>query len=242
MITNNKLYWIAENILSEEFPDISHALSEPDGLLAIGGVLNPNLLLDAYRKGIFPWYSEGQPVMWWSPNPRCVLFPDDLKISRSLKKSIRKDDYVVTFDQAFSDVVKSCAEPRLDSPGTWITQSIIKNYQLLHESGHAHSVECWHGETLVGGLYGIAIGKIFFGESMFSHVADASKICLAHLVHLVEKLEYDLIDCQVTSEHLKSLGAKLIPRNEFSDILANSCSETYDKSEQNWPFISDYVI
>ncbi len=242
MITNNKLYWIAENILAEEFPDISHALSEPDGLLAIGGVLNPNLLLDAYRKGIFPWYSEGQPVMWWSPNPRCVLFPDDLKISRSLKKSIRKDDYVVTFDQAFSDVVKSCAEPRLDSPGTWITQSIIKNYQLLHESGHAHSVECWHGETLVGGLYGIAIGKIFFGESMFSHVADASKICLAHLVHLVEKLEYDLIDCQVTSEHLKSLGAKLIPRNEFSDILAVSCREIHAKSEHSWPYISDYVI
>jgi leucyl/phenylalanyl-tRNA--protein transferase len=242
MITQNKLYWIAENILSEEFPDINHALTDPDGLLAIGGALNPNLLLDAYRKGIFPWYSEGQPVMWWSPDPRCVLFPDEFKISRSLKKSLRKDDYTVTLDQAFSDVVKSCAEPRLASPGTWITQSIIKNYNLLHEYGHAHSVECWHGETLVGGLYGIIIGKIFFGESMFSHMADASKICLAHLVHLAKKLEYDLIDCQVTSDHLKSLGAKPISRNDFSDILAKSCGEIYDKPEQNWPSISDYVI
>ena len=242
MITQNKLYWIAENILAEEFPDVSHALTEPDGLLAIGGVLNPSLLLDAYRKGIFPWYSEGQPIMWWSPDPRCVLFHDEFKISRSLKKSLRKDNYIVTFDQAFSDVVKSCAEPRLSSPGTWITQSIIKNYQLLYESGHAHSVECWRGETLVGGLYGIAIGKIFFGESMFSNTTDASKICLAHLIHLVKKLGYALIDCQVTSEHLKSLGAKTIPRNDFSNILAVSCREIYGKSEQSWPYISDYVI
>jgi len=241
MITQNKLYWIAENILAEEFPDISHALTEPDGLLAIGGVLNPSLLLDAYRKGIFPWYSEGQPVMWWSPDPRCVLFPDEFKISRSLKKSLRKENFIVTFDQAFSDVVKSCAEPRLTSPGTWITQSVIKNYQLLHESGHAHSVEYWHGETLVGGLYGIAIGKIFFGESMFSHTVDASKICLAHLVHLVKKLGYELIDCQVTSDHLKSLGARVIPRNDFSDILAVSCRDIYGKSEQSWPYHSDYV-
>ncbi len=241
MITNNKLYCVAQNILSEEFPDISHALTEPDGLLVIGGVLSPNLLLEAYRKGIFPWYSEGQPVMWWSPDPRCVLFPDELKISRSLNKSLRRDDYIVTFDQAFSDVVRSCAEPRLSSPGTWITQSIIKNYQLLHKSGHAHSVECWHGEILVGGLYGIAIGKIFFGESMFSHMTDTSKICLAHLVHFVKKLEYKLIDCQVTSDHLKSLGAKPIPRNDFSNILTKSCGEIYANSEQNWPFISDYV-
>ena len=139
MITKNKFYWIAENILAEEFPDISHALTEPDGLLTIGGVLSPSLLLDAYRKGIFPWYGEGQPVMWWSPDPRCVLFPDDFKISRSLKKSLSKADYIVTFDQAFSDVVRSCAEPRLESPGTWITQSIIKNYQLLHEAGDRKS-------------------------------------------------------------------------------------------------------
>lgn len=242
MITNNKLYWIADNILAEEFPDINHALTEPDGLLAIGGVLNPALLLDAYRKGIFPWYSEGQPVMWWSPDPRCVLFPDELKISRSLKKSLRSDDYIVTFDQAFSDVVRTCAEPRLSSPGTWITQSIIKNYQLLHESGYAHSVECWQGERLVGGLYGIAIGKIFFGESMFSHVTDASKICLAHLVHLLKNLDYELIDCQVYSEHLKSLGAILIPRNEFSDVLISSCHEERGNHGQCWPFISEYVL
>ncbi len=238
----NKPYiWLKESKCADYLPDVSHALTEPDGLLAIGGVLNPDLLLDVYRKGIFPWYGEGQPVMWWSPDPRCVLFPDDFRISRSLKKSLRKADYNVTFDQAFSDVVRSCAEPRPASPETWITQSIIKNYQLLHESGHAHSVECWHGETLVGGLYGIAIGKIFFGESMFSHTADASKICLAHLVHLVKRLEYVLIDCQVTSEHLKSLGAKLIPRKDFSDILTLSCGEIHSKPEPGWPYISDYT-
>ena len=223
------------------FPSTREALQSPNGLLAWGGDLHPQRLLSAYRKGIFPWYSEGQPVMWWSPDPRCVLFPDDFKISRSLKKSLRKADYIVTFDQAFSDVVRSCAEPRLESPGTWITQSIIKNYQLLHEAGHAHSVECWHGETLVGGLYGIAIGKIFFGESMFNHATDASKICLAHLVHLAKKLEYDLIDCQVTSDHLKSLGATIIPRNDFSNILALSCAGFLAKPEPGWPYISDYV-
>ncbi len=239
----NKPYiWLKENKCADHLPDVSHALTEPDGLLAIGGELSPDRLLDAYRKGIFPWFSEGQPVMWWSPDPRCVLFPNDFKISRSLKKSLHRKDYIVSFDQAFSDVVKSCAKPRLDSPGTWITQSIIKNYQLLHESGYAHSVECWHGETLIGGLYGIAIDKIFFGESMFSQMTDASKICLAHLVHLVKKFEYDLIDCQVHSEHLKSLGAKVIPRNDFSDILAKSCGEIHGKSKQSWPSISDYVI
>lgn len=238
----NKPYiWLKENKCADHLPDVSHALTEPDGLLAIGGVLSPSLLLDVYRKGIFPWYGEGQPVMWWSPDPRCVLFPDDFKISRSLRKSLRKAEYVVTFDQAFSDVVRSCAEPRLASPGTWITRSVIKNYQLLHESGHAHSVECWHGETLVGGLYGIAIGKIFFGESMFSRMPDASKICMAHLLHLVKELEYDLIDCQVTSDHLKSLGAKAIPRKDFSNIINKSCSDFFAKTEQNWPFISDYA-
>ncbi|MEE9575150.1 MAG: leucyl/phenylalanyl-tRNA--protein transferase [Gammaproteobacteria bacterium] len=237
MITNTKLYWIADNIVSEEFPDVSHALTEPDGLLAIGGDLNPDRLLDAYRKGIFPWYSEGQPIMWWSPDPRCVLFPDELIISRSLKKSLRKHDYKVTFDQVFSDVVKSCAGPRLNSPGTWITQAIIKNYQLLHESGHAHSVECWLQGELVGGLYGIAIGQIFFGESMFSRITDASKICLVHLVHFLKIQGFALIDCQVYSEHLARLGARVIPRDEFSNAL-DQFSESINK--QLWPQKSVY--
>ncbi len=243
MIADNKLYWIAEDILADEFPDINHALTKPDGLLAIGGELNPNRLLQAYRKGIFPWYNESQPVMWWSPDPRCVLFPDELKISRSLKKSLRKDEYIITFDQAFSDVVESCAEPRPGSPGTWITQAIIKNYQLLHESGHAHSVECWYKETLVGGLYGIVIGKIFFGESMFSHMTDTSKICFAHLVYLLKTQEYTLIDCQVYSKHLEHLGARAIPRDEFSDILSRDCESLYDEArhESSWPSNSEYM-
>ncbi len=220
----NKPYiWLKDNKFSDHLPDVNHALTEPDGLLAIGGELNPDCLLDAYREGIFPWYSEGQPVMWWSPDPRCVLFPDELKMSRSLKKSLRKESYRVSFDQTFLDVVKSCAEPRLDSSGTWITSAIIKNYQLLHETGHAHSVECWYQGTLVGGLYGISIGKIFFGESMFSRKKDASKICFAHLVQLLKKRGVKLIDCQVYSEHLASLGARLIPRDEFSEILDRYC-------------------
>lgn len=244
MISDNKLYWIAENILVDEFPDISHALSEPDGLLAMGGILNPERLLQAYRQGIFPWYSEGQPVLWWSPDPRCVLFLDELKISKSLKKSLCKNKYSITFDQAFSNVVKSCAEPRLSSPKTWITQAIIKNYQLLHESGHAHSVECWHEENLVGGLYGVAIGKIFFGESMFSHMTDTSKICLANLVYFLKTQGYTLIDCQVTSEHLQRLGASVIPRNIFSKILSRDCKIPCGKTghESPWPVHFEYVI
>lgn len=244
MISNSKLYWIADNIISDEFPDVSYALTEPDGLLAIGGELNPDRLLDAYKKGIFPWYSEGQPVMWWSPDPRCVLFPDDLKISRSLKKSLHNESYGVSFDQAFSKVVKFCAEPRLDSSDTWITSAIIKNYQLLHETGHAHSVECWYQGTLAGGLYGITIGKIFFGESMFSRKTDASKICFAHLVQLLKKRGYELIDCQVYSKHLASLGARLIPRDEFSRILNQYCSLKYEVPGQSlpWPKNIDYRI
>jgi len=220
----NKHYiWLKDNKFSDHLPDVSHALTEPNGLLAIGGNLSPDRLLDAYKKGIFPWYSEGQPVMWWSPDPRCVLFPDDLKISRSLKKSLHKKNYSVTYDQAFPDVVRSCAEPRLKNPSTWITPAIIKNYQLLHESGHAHSVECWEHGQLVGGLYGIAIGRIFFGESMFSRKTDASKICFTHLIQLLKRRGVKLIDCQVYSEHLASLGARLIPRDEFSGILDRYC-------------------
>ena len=244
MVSNSKLYCINDNILSNEFPDVSHALTEPDGLLAIGGNLNPDRLLNAYKKGIFPWYGEGQPVMWWSPDPRCVLLPDNLKISRSLKKSLGKESYEVTFDQAFSDVVKSCAEPRLKGSGTWITSAIIRNYQFLHESGHAHSVECWYQGSLVGGLYGIAIGRIFFGESMFSRKADASKICFVHLITFLKKRHYELIDCQVYSEHLERLGARLIQRDEFSRILDRYCGSKTEllRSTHPWPKTIDYKI
>lgn len=236
MISNSKLYWISENILSEEFPDVTHALTEPDGLLAIGGDLQPDRLLEAYRKGIFPWYSEGQPLMWWCPDPRCVLFPGELKISRSLKKSLRNNNYEITFDQAFAEVMKSCAAPRRDSDETWITPVMIKNYQLLHESGSAHSVECWDKDKLVGGLYGITIGKIFFGESMFSRKPDTSKICFVHLQRLLESRSYALIDCQIYSDHLHSLGAKLITRNKFIHILNQYCIL---EDDGQWPSKSD---
>ena len=241
---NKQYLWLRDNIFVDQLPDISHVPGEADGLLAIGGELNPALLLDAYGKGIFPWYGEGQPVMWWSPDPRCVLFPDEFKTSRSLKKSLRKNDLIITFDQAFAEVINACAEPRFKSPGTWITQAIIKNYQLLHGTGHGHSVECWFQGKLVGGLYGIAIGQIFFGESMFSRMTDTSKICFAHLIHLLKSRGCELIDCQVYSEHLQRLGAKAIPRSEFCNILNRSCDVVYGQSinDSPWPSHSNYVF
>ncbi|MDH5594857.1 MAG: leucyl/phenylalanyl-tRNA--protein transferase, partial [Gammaproteobacteria bacterium] len=164
------------------FPDVEQALTEPEGLLAVGGDLSPERLLEAYRRGIFPWYSEDQPVLWWSPNPRSVLFPDKLKISRSLKKTLNKNLYTVTLDTAFRDVMVACAQPRKDGNGTWITPDMIDAYCTLFEQGHAHSVETWLNDELVGGLYGIAIGKVFFGESMFSKKTDASKVAFTKLV------------------------------------------------------------
>ena len=233
-----KLYWPAENIIVDNFPEVSTALAEPNGLVAIGGSLHPQRLLQAYRHGIFPWYCQGQPIMWWSPDPRCVLFPGDLHCSRSLRKSLSKPDLQVTFDHAFNQVITACAHtPRQDSYGTWITPAIMENYQQLHEQGYAHSVECWYQDQLAGGLYGIALGQIFFGESMFSHITDASKISLVHLVHWLKTRDYKVIDCQVESAHLYRLGAKAIPREEFSALLKQYCKLT---PQQDWPNISVY--
>ena len=221
----DQFFCLQDNSFVDCLPDASLALDEPDGLLAMGGKLDPEILLDAYKKGIFPWYSEEQPIMWWSPNPRCVLFPEDIKISRSLRKTLRKEIFKVTFDQAFGEVIEACAKPRPDSAGTWITPAIKTAYQLLYDQGYAHSVECWHQDRLVGGLYGIAIGKVFFGESMFSLINDASKVALIYLVKQLIGSQFTLLDCQVTTKHLLSLGACEIPRQQFLSLLMQYCSK-----------------
>jgi len=178
--------------------------------------LTPERLLLAYRQGIFPWYSDDTPILWWSPNPRLVLFPPELKISHSLQRVIRKNPFRVTFNRAFGEVIRSCAEvPRREGEGTWITQEMIDAYCLLHRLGFAHSVESWQQGELVGGLYGVAIGRVFFGESMFTRKTDASKVAFVHLVRVLQRKGYEIIDCQVSTNHLKSLGAREIPRDLF---------------------------
>jgi leucyl/phenylalanyl-tRNA--protein transferase len=220
---NGQPYWISPADDSRSFPDVSLALSEPEGLLAVGGDLSSTRILSAYRHGIFPWYSTGQPILWWSPDPRTVLFPASLKISRSLRKTLRQGRFDVSFDLDFSAVIDGCASKRRGSSGTWITPEMRAAYCRLHEEGHAHSVECWLNGKLVGGLYGIAIGRFFFGESMFSRVSDASKVAFCGLVRQLTQWEFGMIDCQVYSEHLASLGASEIPRTTFIHTLEVLC-------------------
>ncbi len=209
--------WITEDAPLDAFPDVSVAMIQPNGLLAVGGDLSPGRLLHAYRRGIFPWFSDAQPILWWAPDPRAVLLPEAIKISRSLRKTLRREIFQVTFDRAFPRVIEACAAPRSRQNDTWITTPMVAAYCELHTRGFAHSVECWQDGALVGGLYGVAIGKIFFGESMFSRVSDASKVALASLC----RSGYELIDCQLPSEHLKRMGAIDIPRREFMDKLAH---------------------
>jgi len=216
-------FWIDPQDTSCIFPDVRLALDEPDGLLAVGGDLSPERLLAAYRSGIFPWYNDDQPILWWAPNPRAVLFPQHLKISRSLRKTLRRHPFRVSADTAFSAVVAACSQPRRvegqQETGTWITQEMKQAYQQLHELGVAHSVECWRDDELVGGLYGVALGQIFFGESMFSRCTDASKVAFVHLVKQLAQWGFAVIDCQVSSLHLESLGAETIVRPDFSALL-----------------------
>lgn len=207
----------------QEFPPVNKALREPDGLLAIGGCLSQSRLLNAYRHGIFPWYNPGEPVLWWSPDPRLVLFPDQLVISRSLRKTLRKNIFSVTFDQAFNEVITACAEPRKDAGGTWITTAVNSAYNQLHQAGFAHSVEAWFDDELVGGLYGVARGQVFFGESMFHRKTDASKVAFATLVKQLQRWDYRLIDCQMHTRHLESFGAQEIDRNYFIKLLDQYC-------------------
>ena len=198
------------------FPPLSAALKEPNGLLAVGGDLSAERLLEAYRRGIFPWYSPGEPILWWSPDPRMVLFPEEFRISRSLGKILRRGDYEVRLDSAFMQVIEACADtPRPGQHGTWIVPEMQAAYRKLHELGYAHSVETWVNNELVGGLYGLAIGRMFYGESMFAHATDASKIAFAHLVRFLREQGYGLIDCQMSTPHLASLGAREIPRADF---------------------------
>ena len=208
-----------------EFPNPAHALRDPDGLLAVGGDLSPERILSAYRSGIFPWFNPGDPILWWSPNPRTVVFPTQLHLSKSLRKTLRKGQYSVTFDHCFSEVMRACAAPRDYADGTWISDDIIAGYSALHERGFAHSVEVWQDDLLVGGLYGIALGRVFFGESMFSRADNASKVGFAHLVRQLRAWDFQLIDCQVANEHLFSLGAIEIPREEFQQLLVNFAHE-----------------
>jgi leucyl/phenylalanyl-tRNA--protein transferase len=194
-----------------------------DGLLAVGGDLSRKRLLKAYKMGIFPWFSEGDPILWWSPDPRLVLYPDEFHISQSLKKLLRKDAFQVTFDQAFHDVIISCAQIR--SPkrkGTWIVPAMIDAYCDLHKAGYAHSVEVWHESTIVGGLYGVATGRLFSGESMFSFVSNASKVALVFLILQLKKMSFHCIDCQVKTDHLVRFGAREIPRARFLKELADA--------------------
>lgn len=210
----------------QEFPALNKALSVPDGLLAIGGCLSKKRLLNAYRHGVFPWFNPDDPILWWSPDPRLVLFPQKLIISRSLKKTLRKNIFSVTFDQVFDDVINACAEPRQQSTGTWITSEMNHAYRELHQLGMAHSVEAWHDGKLVGGLYGVAIGKVFFGESMFHTQTDASKVAFIYLVEQLQNWNYQMIDCQVHTSHLASLGAEEIKRNVFKKLLNQYCDTT----------------
>lgn len=204
---------------SIDFPDPSTALTNPNGLLAAGGDLTPARLLQAYRQGIFPWFSDDQPILWWSPDPRMVLFPRELHISHSLAKTLRSGRFTFSSDMVFAEVLAGCAGPRRDSDGTWLDANMREAYTELHRLGHAHSIETWQDGELVGGLYGVALEGIFFGESMFSHVADASKSALATMVQALIPAGFRLIDCQVANPHLATLGARQIPRREFMQYL-----------------------
>ena len=209
------------------FPSPDAALEDPDGLLAIGGDLAVDRLLLAYRSGIFPWFSEEQPILWWSPNPRCILLPHELHTSRSLRKTLRQSRYNVTIDKAFDEVVTACADLR--SEGTWITPDMKMAYSRLHQLRLAHSFEAWDDEgNLAGGLYGVAMGRCFFGESMFARQTDASKVAFTYMVRQLQAWQYALIDCQVENAHLRSLGARLVPRAEFLSILERNIDQSPD--------------
>ncbi len=213
----------------DAFPPLERALPEPNGLLAAGGDLSVARLLAAYRRGIFPWFNPGEPILWWSPDPRMVLFPSEFKISRSLKKRLARADYQVRVDTAFTRVMGECAGPRVGAGGTWISPQMIAAYNALHEAGYAHSFETWiegeSGPELAGGLYGVAIGGAFYGESMFARQTDASKIALAHLVRFLAAHDFGVVDCQMNTPHLASLGALEISRAEFAALLERLTAE-----------------
>lgn len=207
----------------QDFPRSDKALREPNGLIAVGGCLSVTRLLNAYRHGIFPWYNHGEPILWWSPNPRLVLFPDQLIISRSLRKTLRKKQWLISYDRVFGEVMAGCAGTRKGVSGTWITKEIKVAYSELFRLGFAHSAEAWHDGKLVGGLYGVALGQVFFGESMFHTMTDASKVVFVMLVEQLRSWGYQMIDCQVHTRHLESFGAQEIGRKDFVNLLDHYC-------------------
>lgn len=237
-----RLVWLDANNLA--FPDTSNALEDPNGLLAVGGDLSVERLLEAYRRGIFPWYSSAEPILWWCPDPRLVLYPGEVHLSHSLRKLSRKKPFSIAVDTAFEKVLRGCAAPRKGEPGTWITPAMHQAYVQLHRLGIAHSVEAWHKGELVGGLYGVSLGRIFFGESMFSIMSGASKIAFAALCLQLQEWQFAAIDCQVRTEHLISLGAKEINRKHFENLLAKAIadpvSEYYHQDWQNRWTLPDY--
>lgn len=215
--------WLEDNHF--KFPDVNTALIEPDGLLAASELLSPELVIDAYKQGIFPWYSNGQPVLWWSPNPRCVLFPEKFHISRSFKRTLNNNPFNIKTDTAFREVMLACAAPRGGDASTWITDAMLNVYCQLHDAGIAHSIECWFNDELVGGMYGLVLGDIFFGESMFSTMENASKVAMHYLCTSIKPC---LIDAQVYSDHLKSLGAEEIARDRFTALISSRLQYSLD--------------
>lgn len=229
-MTERTITWLDETTPS--FPDVAQALKEPNGLLAAGGNLSVATLLTAYRHGIFPWFNPGEPILWWCPDPRMVVYPDQMHVSRSLARVLKRGHFQVSCDRAFKQTIAACAEPRFYTTDTWISRDMIAAYQELHRLGHAHSIEVWRADQLVGGLYGVAIGQVFFGESMFSRENNASKVAFAWLCQNLHRWGFQLIDCQVHSPHLESLGGLMISRNRFAGLLNRYCQTS--PSSANW--------
>ena len=232
-MSNNRIAWLRPGDPPAAFPPVETALVEPDGLLAAGGDLSVERLVEAYTRGIFPWFDVGQPILWWSPDPRCVLEPGAYHMSRRFRRSLKTSPATVSFNQAFDAVIDGCAAPRDGQPGTWITADMRSAYQALNRAGFAHSVEVWNAGRLIGGAYGLAIGRVFFAESMYSAETGASKIALAALCRVLADCSFALIDCQVASAHLHTLGATLMPRQRF---VATVAAHTRDRARFTaWP-------
>ena len=232
-MSSKQVFWLSPSDPPDAFPDIEEALQEPDGLLAAGGDLSSERLLNAYRKGIFPWFDQGQPILWWSPDPRCVLRPADFHVSKRLRRDVLRSSATLTFNQSFGEVVRACAAPRPAQQGTWISADMILAYEQLHVEGWAHSVEVWQDGQQVGGLYGLAIGKVFFGESMYSLEPNTSKFAMLGLSRFLLRNNVALIDCQVISRHLLTLGATMISRPDFRRELESACDPA--TRIRNWP-------
>jgi len=232
-VSNSRVEWLSPLDSPQSFPDVETALREPDGLLAAGGDLSTERLLCAYRYGIFPWYEEAQPILWWSPDPRCVLQPENFRVSRRMRHYLRSSTFTLSFNRAFAKVIRACAGARRSQQGTWITPDIVAAFEQLHTDGWAHSVEIWDRTELVGGVYGLSIGRVFFGESMFSGRDNTSKFAMLALCQVLTRSNFALLDCQVLSSHLLTLGATLIPRSDFCAILRTACTPAGQFSA--WP-------